>query len=310
MLVHGVGDYHPGDYDDLLVALRDTVGGQTWQDVAVYPFFYDGINDWFVQKTQVKSLIQAMLEALKQHFDATALGGAAAECATDVVWPALVRDARLALREAFLAQLKQMVFDGRQAGVPRWRQKISIIAHSLGCFQTYEGLHAAVDVADHHLRPVSDGVQLERVIFFASPVKLIQTVALLPVMRVLIPNPEEMACLRERELRLPGELDLERRFVTGTRKWVAITGKYDPVGGVLFGSKLPWAYMDMEPRPEGFEAVVDEQAELRIAAEEQLRGLIQKGADGWSRPNLSLENPHSWLGYVRRNAEAVKACVA
>ncbi len=314
MLVHGVGDYHPGDYDDLLQELAKLAGPQRWHDTAVYPFFYDGINDWMVQKTQLKAGVQALLGEIKSRFltetNRPALAEAASEGAADVLWPALVRDARLAIRDAMIAQVLQIVLDGRASNVPRWKQQITIICHSLGCVHTYELLHAAASNPIYELRPVSDWVQFENVIMFASPVHLYQTVGLSAALRPFIPNPEEMACFNG-PLRMPGQLDMDSTFVRSVKRFVAVTGKYDPIGGYLLGKQLDWAAMTSFQNGEGFTFKEDPQNDLPFAQmPDQLAPVLGASLVGASGPKLPLGNPHSWTRYITQNQDVVLPCFA
>lgn len=310
LLVHGVGDYHPGDYDDLLKQLESVAPTGTWAKTAIYPFFYDAINDWAVQKLQAKAIATSILAAVKAKFSATTqatLADAFAEGACDVLWPGLLRDARLAIREALLAQIGQMVDDGRQSGVPRFGQRLSIVCHSLGCIHTYEALHAAATEAVHHLRPVHEWVRFANVIMFASPVQLFQSVALSPEMRWLIPNPDEMACLRP--LAMPGEPDQQRVFRRSVDNWVSVTGEYDPVGGYLLGTRVDWAYMNLPPGTPGFRAVVDPQTDLTMVTMPKEAKTLESVL-GLELPKLPAQNPHSWTRYVTQNAKEVLPCFA
>ncbi len=312
MLVHGIGDYHPGDYDDLLQELQQIAGADKWAGTAVYPFFYDAINDWMVQKTQLKAGVQALLDGVHNRFvtdtNRADLASAASEGVADVLWPALVRDARLAIRDALIAQVLQIVLDGRAANVPRWKQQISIICHSLGCVHTYELLHAAANNPIYELRPVSDWVQFENVIMFASPVHLYQSVGLSEPLRLFIPNAEEMACFNG-PLRMPGQLDMESSFVRSVKRFVAVTGRYDPVGGFLLGKRLPWAAMDSLQQGDGFTFKEDPQNDLPFAQlPDQLAPVLGSSLVGANGPRLPLQNPHSWTRYITQNQEVVSPC--
>jgi hypothetical protein len=313
MLVHGVGDYHPGDYDDLLQSLAEVLGPELWHSIAVYPVFYDGINDWFVEKTQLKAGVQAISKAVSDRLGASGNSGGIADAfsegAADVLWPALVRDARLAIRDNLIAQIQQVVIDGRASGIPRWHQQITIICHSLGCIHTYEAIHAAAEVPDYKLRPVTDWVRFANVVMFASPVQLYQSVALSAPVRPFIPDPDEMATLRP--LSMPGQPDMSQRFVRSVRNWISVTGAYDPVGGYLLGKQLGWAYMDIQPRPEGFTPIIDPQTDLPFAkAPDELTRVLKSSLVGASGPKIPLQNPHSWTRYVSKNPDVVRQCFA
>lgn len=316
MLVHGVGDYQPGDYDDLLESLQGVLGAAAWQGIAVYPFFYDAINDWMVQKTQLKSMVTALAATIKSAIPAGVpgvdanLAGAFSEGAADVLWPGFVRDARLAIRDALLDQVTQIVLDGRASNVPRWRQKITILCHSLGCLHTYELLHAAAGNPLYRLQPVTDWVRFSNVVMFASPVQLYRSVGLAPAVRPLIPDSSEMACFAG-EIHMPGQLDMAGKFQRSVDQFTAITGAYDPVGGFLLDHKLEWAYMTMPAGTQGFTATVDPQTDLPFANAAQLLA-PQLSADlaGMPGPRLPRKNPHSWTRYVEQNPGVIRQCFA
>src|SRR5215470_13776222 len=94
VLVHGVGSYDLANYDDVLEELESAIGGDAWQNLAVYTTLYDVFNDWVAEKVQCATLVRDLVDRLKFHFDSDALGQAAAEGAGDVVWPVLSLDAR------------------------------------------------------------------------------------------------------------------------------------------------------------------------------------------------------------------------
>src|SRR3954466_4579075 len=52
LLVHGIGNAQPGDYD-ALVALLLQVLGPGASKIAMYFLYYDQVNDWFAAKTQL-----------------------------------------------------------------------------------------------------------------------------------------------------------------------------------------------------------------------------------------------------------------
>src|SRR5262245_48213240 len=108
LLVHGVGDYKPGDYDRLKKALEQALGEEEWGRTAVYEMFWDPISDWFQNRLQAGTQFAKLLGQVKGHFDASAAGAAIAEGACDVVWPIMVLDAREALRDACLLQFHQI----------------------------------------------------------------------------------------------------------------------------------------------------------------------------------------------------------
>ena len=176
LLVHGIGDYKPGGYEDLKLALKAAIGGAAWDQYAVYEMFWDPVSDWFQEKLAARDLFSRLLANLKQFFDANALGAVAAEAVGDVIWPVLLLDAREALRNACILQMQQMVKDGRASNVSRPDMKLSVVCHSLGCFHTYEALCAAATDEDLQLNTSTTGIQFESVIMMASPVQTIRAV--------------------------------------------------------------------------------------------------------------------------------------
>ena len=173
LLVHGIGNAKPGDYTQLVGEVNAALGAEA-ANTAIYQLWYDQVNDWFAAKTDLAHLISVAVKALADRIGDSEIGEVVAESAGDVLWPVLSANARAAAREAFLAQVKQMVQDGVASGVPARRQKLSIICHSLGCFHTYEALHHAALFPSHALQPATHEVVFDNVVFMASPVQLIR----------------------------------------------------------------------------------------------------------------------------------------
>jgi len=304
LLVHGVGDYKPGDYADLITKLQDALGPALWDQYAVYELFYDGLNDWMADKIQVSQLVTSAVAHLKAGFGSDDLGKAAAETCGDVIWPVLSLAARDAVREFYLAQVKQIVDDGFQAGFALDQQRITILCHSLGCFHTFEALHEAAKEKRHKLGPASPGVRFENVIFMASPVALIRSVA--GALGPLVPGRGDLAALDDAGLSQPSQRSWFGWKVAAAKRWVSITGDLDPVGGHLFHQKLAWAYMNVD----GQESFIDDQSALGIPTREALAGLLSATLTGSPRPNLAITNPHAWTGYVERNAGRIHQWLA
>jgi hypothetical protein len=303
LLVHGVGSYRAPDYATVLAALRAAVGEARWASLAVYTALYDEVNDWFAEKLAAANLVQSLLGALHTRFADTQLGAAAAEGAGDVVWPILSRNARGALRELLLAQLRQIVLDGDAAVPVRRMQKLYIVSHSLGCFHTYEALWAAASDPVQALQPVTDGVRFQAVIMMASPVQLIRSVA--GDIRSLVPAPGELASLRT-GLALPGQPKGARGFQPSARRLISLTGDLDPVGGYLFRKKLGWAFMDLD----GQETELDHQQLAGVDSEAALAGALSAARGAPLGLSLTPNNPHDWAGYVSRNAGKVAEWLA
>jgi acyl dehydratase len=295
LVVHGVGNAQPGDYAPLVASIRQLLGDDT-DSITIYELYYDVYNDWMNDKMPLAAGIDALKSRLKINFGGDELGTAAAEFAGDVLWPILHLASRAIVREVYLAQLKQIVLDGMRAGVGVWNQRLSILCHSLGCFHTYEALHAAADDPAHALRPLSNGVTFANVVFMASPVQLIRTVT--SPMLALIPKPDELATVRGAALEQPGQSFLSGGRRLSARRWISITGDLDPVGGYLFRKRLDGAVMSIE----GQESIVDDQALLNVATREELAQRLQDAVREKAPPAITASNPHSWQGYVDRHS--------
>jgi hypothetical protein len=300
LLVHGIGNAHEGDYTDLLAHLEDALGDLTGE-VAIYQLWYDQINDWFATKNNLGDLFTQAISALRREIDDDALGPTVADVLGDVLWPVLVSDARAAVREAYLLQLKAMVQDGMAAGIAPGDQRLSIICHSLGCFHTYEVLHHAACYPSHELQPATHGVRFENVIFMASPVMLIRSVA--QAMGSLVPNRQWLYAIKDDALSVPGETDLFGEFVRSVDNWVSIIGNLDPVGGYFFRKPAPWAVMrvDGEPAP----IVIDQQA-LNINSKAELAARLKASLRDREPPMIAPNNPHSWEAYVDAEAQQIR----
>ncbi len=294
LLVHGIGNAKPGDYT-LLRQRVEAALGPAAADTAIYQLFYDQVNDWFAGKTQLGDLLNSAIDTLASRIADPELGQTLAEVCGDILWPVLVADARTAVREAYLRQLKQIVQDGMASGVAESDQRLSIICHSLGCFHTYEVLHHAARTAVHRLRPASDGVRFANVIFMASPVQLIRTVA--EAMGSLVPNRRWLYAVQSDALSIPFE-ESELGPVKAVQRWVSITGDLDPVGGHFFRNRAPWAAMQVE----GQETFIDNQNALNITSKAQLLQVLSAARRDRQPPEIRPTNPHSWENYVDRRA--------
>ena len=298
LLVHGIGDASDGYYKEVTDAL-DAIDGLNLDEFAVYPFLYDFINDWMMEKAQYENLVRGLKDKLGVEFGGQEFDKAMAESAGDVVAPVLSLDVRAAVRTAYLAQLKQLVLDGTKNGAPAVSLKVSIICHSFGCLHTYEALHAAVGQAG--LRPATDGVKFANVVFMASPVRLVRSVA--EKLGVAVPRPGDMATLAGAGLAQPVERIVDGD-VKSVKNWVSITGNLDVVGGHLLGRKLDWAYMDVD----GQDSCVDDQVgDLDLSAESVLTSIGGAFLGGTGAgAGIGLEDPHSWPGYIGRHADDLK----
>ena len=295
LLVHGIGNAAPGDYASLLTDVKTALGAEA-ANTAIYQLFYDQVNDWFVAKTQLGSLLDQAVSALASQIADNDIGPVVAESIGDILWPVLVADARTAVREAYLAQLKQLVLDGVAAGVPQRRQHLTIICHSLGCFHTYEVLHHMALFRTHALQPATHEVTFANVIFMASPVQLIRTVA--TALGNLVPNKRWLYSIQGEALSIPFEETLTGMQVPSVKRWVSITGDLDPVGGFFFRSKAPWAYMDVAAQV----SRVDNQQALGITSKQDLAQRLLAARRDRLPPLINAQSPHDWGGYVQRNA--------
>ena len=310
LFVHGVGNAKPGDYDDLVRTVRDSLSNRS-DEVAFYELYYDVLNDWAAAKldlghllTKVKSLFRSKVQDVGEDVSDD-LATQIAETAGDVLLPAFSQSARLAVRDAYVLQLLQMVEDGSAAGVQALDQKLSIICHSLGCFHTFETLHAVVRHKNYGLHPTVNTTKLENVIFIASPVQLIRTA--FGAVAAAVPGNDQLAVLENPALRQPCDPE---DFAGSVRNWVSITGDLDPIGGHFLRKKASWAYMDIQPQ----ESIIDDQTltdndeDNEVHTERLLNvlGALKAGLSTGSDPtSIPLQNPHSWAGYIKRHTEKI-----
>jgi hypothetical protein len=173
--------------------------------------------------------------------------------------------------------------------------QLNIICHSLGCYHTYEALHAAARFPTHCLQPATHGVIFANVCYMASPVQLIRTVA--GKMGSLVPK-QWSATRDDAGLRVPSQKSFGSE-VRSVRNWVSITGKLDPVGGYFSRTKADWAYMDVP----GQRSLIDEQDWLNLGADDDLAGALQSALHERRAPDIRPNNPHSWTGYVDRHRQ-------
>jgi hypothetical protein len=300
LLVHGVGSAKPGDYDALVAQVTNMLAAQPKQ-YAVYMFYYDYINEWFSQKTQASLAVSQLVSAIRARAGSPTLGNTVASFVGDVIWPILSLDARDALRTALFRQLRQIWLDGAASGVNAPSRKVSIICHSLGCFHVFEALHAAARDPREQLGPVQ-GVQFENVIFMASPVQMISTVA--RAIGPAVPRPGDLACLNTTPLAMPQSDDGFGSLLPSVKRTVSITGNLDPVGGHIFRAKLPWAYMNVP----GQLSFIDQQEPL--TTEGDLQAMLQQALQEHAPPKITPQNPHDWTAYVTRHAEDLKQWLA
>jgi hypothetical protein len=303
VLVHGVGNAAVGDYADLVKQISDVLGDRA-DKFAIYMVYYDQVNDWFQSKENAKvgftRLVQGVRsmvasEKLKAK-DPAALGNVISEIIGDVIWPVLLADARNAVRALLIDQLIQVVNDGDAAGVAPADQRISIIAHSMGCFHTYEALHTIADDPTLAIGPASGGVTFANVVFMASPVRLIRTVA--EKIDALVPQRETMRTL-SKPLGMPMQASVTKTVPVAAHT-VSISGNLDPVSGHFFRTEPAWAYTELP----GQERFVDEQQLAMIDGSDEfsLTEILHNSLQKRSAPDIQPNNPHSWDAYVQRHA--------
>jgi hypothetical protein len=303
LLVHGIGNTETGGGEAIGAAVRAALGTDA-DDIAIYQFYYDGINDWFMEKTQAAAMVNPLVQLFKHGGSGDALSQTIADYAGDVLWPVLSVAARSAVRQAYIQQLLQMVRDGATAGFTADQLRMTIITHSLGCFHTYETLHEICRNPLYTLQPATHHVTFENVIVMASPVKLIRTVA--GEMGGAVPDPASLATLRGPALSIPSQRPMAGAEVRVTPNWVSITGDLDPVGGHALRKKLDRAYADIP----GQVSIIDSQAALNIGGENDLAGALRASLRDRKPPAITVNDPHSWTAYVDRHAADLRGWVA
>jgi hypothetical protein len=295
LMVHGIGNASDGKdgafpSDTLRTALGDDAAS-----TAIYRLNYDFINDWLATKVNFSAGINALTTAVGVELGGDDFNGLIAEYAGDVLWPILSPSLRFAVRDAFASQLQQMLRDrdnaaDRRGDNPR-KYQISIVAHSLGCYHTYEMLTAAANDLALELSPASDLVTFESVILMASPVQLIRTIG--GAISAFIPDLGSVATLSA-PLAIPQEVKRGRAKLC-TKNFVSVTGSRDPVGGHLLGKQLKWAYMDIP----GQVSVVVPQEGLNLNTAQDT-ALALASAFGGGGPTIN--DPHSWTNYLAGQA--------
>jgi hypothetical protein len=306
LFVHGIGDTTAANYLPMEIQLREILGADSGL-VTYYGYAYDKYNDLFKDKAQATSTLTkafksfAPLEGLAEP-----AGQAIAEFLLDVLWPIAIQDARLFIQADYIKTLQQIVKDGIDSGYPASQQKISIVCHSLGCFQTYEILHRCAREPLEGLTPATHGVHFENVIFMASPVQLIRTIAgQLPTI------PKGLYCLQGKALSAPSQssTDLNGNSFENysVRNWISIAGDLDPVGGHWLGKKLESFYMNVLPIGafQGQQSHIDDESLFNIKTLKDWAKLVaniaQKKAVG-----SPVNDPHAWTEYINRHSADLK----
>jgi hypothetical protein len=299
LLVHGIGNASVGQAGSFPIDALKRVLGDDEPDVAIYSINYDFINDWVATKVNFQAGITALKAALALKLGNAAADAAIAESVGDVLWPVLSPDLRLAVRDALIAQLDQIQLDRAISALDKGDDplayQVSIVAHSLGCFHTYEVLTAIAREPAHRLRPASDLVTFDSVMLMASPVQLIRTVA--GAIGAAVPDVQTLATLTK-PLAIPSETR-GGKVVACTKDFISITGSHDPVGGHLLGTKLDWAYMDI---PGQISTVVPQQLLKVNTRDSTALGLASAIAAGGTQ----VRDPHAWGGYIDSQAPLMR----
>lgn len=305
LLVHGIGN---GTSDDLIPienGLRQAISDNAGS-FPCYRFSYEFINDWITEKTQVKKIIGKLKKSIAEKIGDADTTAVLTDYLSDIVWPLISVDIRRAIRKALITQLQQMVKDGIDSGFAKDTQKISIVAHSLGCFHTYEVLHYCATHPEEQLQPATHGVRLENVILMASPVRLIRTAA--SSIQAIIPEADDLSILSLPELAFPHERTFYGSISPMVKNWYTITGDLDPVGGHLMRRKLDWAYTDIPPNdglPKATE-VIERQSWCSINTIDDLMELMKEAVTGDEFPAISINNPHSWEQYIAHHKQELE----
>lgn len=306
LFVHGIGNTTQVNYQSMELRLREILGSDSGK-LAYYGYAYDKYNDMFKDKAQATA---TLTKAIQDHIPVEGLAGPAgnaiAEFLLDVLWPIAVADARLLIQADYIKTLQQMVKDGIDSGFPAADQKISIICHSLGCFQTYEILHHCANEPLEGLTPATHGVHFQNVIFMASPVQLIRTIAGgLPFL------PKGLYCLQNGSLRAPSQTSTDLNGIPfenySVHNWISIAGDLDPVGGHWLGKKLKSFYMDVPARDPftGQQSFIDDESLFNVHT---LRDWVALIADIAQKKSAGspVNDPHSWHEYIERHAADLK----
>jgi hypothetical protein len=302
LLVHGIGNASVGQAGSFpITALKRALAADE-PNVAIYSVNYDFINDWVSKKVNFQAGITALKAALALKLGNAAVDAAIAESVGDVLWPVLSADLRLAVRDALIAQLDQIELDrgvsALEKGDDPLDYQVSIVAHSLGCFHTYEVLTAIANEPAHQLRPASDLVTFDSVMLMASPVQLIRTIA--GAIGAAVPDLQNLSTLAK-PLAIPSETRAGK-VVPCTKEFISITGSHDPVGGHLLGTKLDWAYMNI---PGQVSTVVPQQM-LNITTKDNTALAL---ATAVAAGGAQVRDPHAWGSYIDSQARQMRGVI-
>ena len=300
LLVHGIGNASVGQAGSFPLDALKRVLGDAEPEVAIYTVNYDFINDWVEQKINFAAGLNALKSVVKLNLGNDTIDAAIAESVGDIIWPVLSPDLRLAVRDALIAQLDQIHTDRVESCFLNGDEEpldyqVSIVAHSLGCFHTYEVLHAIAEEPAHNLRPASDLMTFDSVTLMASPVQLIRTIA--GAIGAAVPDLGTLATIA-RPLAIPAEKK-GTKLVRCTRDFISITGSHDPVGGHVLGQRLDWAYMDIP----GQHSTIVSQLALNIDTRNTTALSL---AHAVTAGGVQLKDPHAWGGYFDSQAKQMR----
>ncbi|MEP6763073.1 MAG: hypothetical protein ABJB66_02120 [Gemmatimonadaceae bacterium] len=302
LFIHGVGNVAAGSYAEVAEQIQNALGEHT-NDFALYFLYYDQIADWGAARTATALNHARVVNGISSKLPHSKLGNVVADFVGDVLRPTLSADARLNARTAVLHQLRQIRDDGVASGVPVTQQRISVIAHSVGCFHLYEALsHASLDPREK-LGPSSAQFVLEQLIMMASPVQLVRTIG--KALGPSLANSSSIYAVSQPTLRIPAELGANNALVNCAKHVVSITGELDPIGGYFFRDTMTDAYMNL-PDQSWF---VDEQrvAGIRASEDLSLADIFQNALRDGGFPHISAENPHNWATYLQRHSADIRS---
>ena len=310
LFVHGIGDASSGGLNSFPIDQFKTAMGDDASSFAIYTLNYDFINDWAEAKTNVAAGVKLLKNAIAKRFGGDSLASTIAEYAGDIFWPVLNADIRLAVRDALIAQASQIMLDCGETALARGEDpldyQVSIIAHSLGCFHTYETLCATVSDPQYHMRPGTDLTRLQAVFLMASPVQLIRAVG--GDIRLTVPDLDTLFTM-SKPLAVPTEISGNKKTPCA-RQFISVVGDRDPVGGYLLGKKQQWAYMALPGEREIIDAQrligVDETAALENVLHSNMSGTISSVAGGALGSAVNVSNPHDWVAYIERHTDLLR----
>ncbi|MEP6765142.1 MAG: hypothetical protein ABJB66_12555 [Gemmatimonadaceae bacterium] len=306
LFVHGIGNASEGGISSFPLDEFKTALGADAKRFAIYTLNYDFINDWLASKTELAATLKVLKKAIAKNFGGDDLANTIAEYAGDIFWPVLSADIRLAVRDAFVAQAEQIQIDRAEAALsngddPREYQ-VSIIAHSLGCFHTYEMLVATARDPHYHLQPFTDHARWQSVFLMASPVQIIRTIG--NDITLTVPQLDTLGALSKNALRIPAEVSDDGTETPCARQFVSIAGTMDPVGGYLLGKQQKWAYMSLGlPNAD---AVIDPETFVGTDPAASLKETLITSARAAMSGGVSVNDPHSWSQYIVRNASKLR----